>query len=63
MTSKERILAAIRHEEADRVPMDVWMYNPGAKAMAAEKYGDLDTFFEAMNIDMVTAFPTKNTRK
>ncbi len=24
MTSRERVLAAIRHEESDRVPLDFW---------------------------------------
>jgi uroporphyrinogen decarboxylase len=56
MTGKERILKAIRHEEPDRVPLNVWFYYGPFNDMLIEKYGSLDAFFDEFEIDMYTAF-------
>lgn len=56
MTSKERILKAIRHEEADRVPLNIWLYREDVAAKVAERYGSVDAFFDQFGIDMFTVF-------
>ena len=56
MTSKERVLTTIRHQEPDRVPLDVWMYREEVQKKVIEKYGNLDNFFEALNTDMFLAY-------
>ncbi|MFA5865597.1 MAG: uroporphyrinogen decarboxylase family protein [Phycisphaerae bacterium] len=38
MTSKQRVLAALRHEEPDRVPRNLW-YAPAVQQKLAEVYG------------------------
>lgn len=67
MTSKQRVLTAIRHEEPDRVPLNIWLYAPGMgseelKSEVEAKYGSLDGFYETFGIDFVTEilpFPHK----
>ena len=56
MTSKERILKAIRHEEPDRVPLNVWLYNEEVAEPIAARYGSVDAFFDRFGIDMYTVF-------
>ncbi len=58
MTSKERVLKAIRHEEPDRVPLNIWMYRDDVRAEVVKRYGSIDAFYDRLHIDMVTAFPT-----
>lgn len=68
MNSKQRVLTAIRHEEPDRVPLNIWLYLPGLgseelKAEIEVKYGSLDEFYEAFGIDLVmdmVPFPYKD---
>jgi uroporphyrinogen decarboxylase len=57
MNSKERVLAAIRHTEPDRVPLGIWLYQPGfgserLKADIEARYGSLDAFYAAFSIDL-----------
>ena len=59
MNSKQRVLTAIRHEEPDRVPLNIWLYAPGIgseelKSEVDAKYGSLDGFYDAFGIDFVT---------
>lgn len=68
MNSKERVLAAVRHEEPDRVPINIWLYQRGigseeVKAAVVAKYGSLDGFYDTFGIDLFThilSFPYKN---
>jgi len=57
MTGKERVLAAINHVEPDRVPLDVWMDREDVKEEVIRKWGDLDAFFDDLDVDMFTAAP------
>jgi uroporphyrinogen decarboxylase len=67
MNSKERVLTAICHQEPDRVPMNIWLYQRGAgseeiKSAVERKYGSLDAFYDSFGIDMFThilPFPYK----
>jgi len=62
MTSKERVLATIHHQEPDRVPLDVWMYREDVQKKVIEKWGSLDEFYEALNTDMFLAYtPSANS--
>ena len=59
MNSKQRVLTAIRHQEPDRVPLHIWLYQRGAgseeiKTEVEAKYGSLDAFYDAFDIDMFT---------
>lgn len=56
MTSKDRIMKAIRHEEADRVPLNIWLYRQDYSEIVAAKYGSVEAFFEEFGIDMFTVF-------
>jgi hypothetical protein len=56
MTGKERVLKAIRHEEPDRVPLNVWFYYGPFNDILVEKYGSLDAFYDEFEIDMFTVF-------
>jgi uroporphyrinogen decarboxylase len=58
VTSRERIFKAIRHEEPDRVPLNIWMYRDDVRAEVVKQYGSLDAFYDKLHIDMVTAFAT-----
>lgn len=68
MTSKQRVLTAMRHEEPDRVPLNIWLYLPdlGSEELKAEveaKYGSLDEFYDTFGIDLVmdiVPFPYKD---
>jgi uroporphyrinogen decarboxylase len=57
MTSKERVLTSIRHEEPDRVPLNIWMYRDDVRGEVVRRYGSIDAFYDRLRIDMVTAFP------
>jgi len=59
MNGKQRTLMAIRHQEPDRVPLHIWLYQTGAgseeiKAAVETKYGSLDAFYDAFDIDVFT---------
>lgn len=56
MTSKQRVLKAIRHEEADRVPLNIWLYRQDYSDLVAAKYGSVDAFYDEFGIDMFTVF-------
>ncbi|HCA47922.1 MAG TPA: hypothetical protein DEP45_11405 [Armatimonadetes bacterium] len=50
MTSKERVLTACRHEQPDRVPLQVYL-TPEIHAMLRAHFGDRD-ILEALGIDL-----------
>ncbi len=55
MSGKERALAAIRHEEPDRVPLNVWMYRKDVCGRVVERYGSLERFHEELGTDVFMA--------
>ena len=52
MNSKQRVSAAIDHKEADRIPLNIWMFREDTSKMVTEKYGSLDAFYDRYNIDI-----------
>jgi uroporphyrinogen decarboxylase len=57
MNSRDRVFAAIHHTQPDRVPLNIWLYQPrfGSEQLKTEiqaKYGDLDGFYDAFGIDL-----------
>jgi len=68
LSSKQRVLKAIRHEEPDRVPLGIWLYQQvfGSEKLKAEieaRYGSLAKFYDALEIDLllyILPFPYKN---
>ena len=60
MTSRERVLAALRGEQPDRVPLNVFAgWNPGVRKKVEEKYGSVDGFCDRFHIDIVTGVLTR----
>jgi uroporphyrinogen decarboxylase len=59
LTSKERILKAIHHEEPDRVPVNIWLYREDYSRIVADKYGSVEAFFDQYGIDMFTVFVSR----
>ena len=53
MNSLERVLKTIRHEEPDRVPLNIWNFRPEVQKPVIEKYGSLEKFNETFGIDIV----------
>jgi hypothetical protein len=50
MTPKERVLTACRHEQPDRVPLQVYL-TPEIRAALREHFGEQDVL-EALGIDL-----------
>ena len=50
MTSKERVLTACRHEETDRVPLQIYL-TPEVRARLQDHFGERD-LLEALGIDL-----------
>ena len=55
MNGKERTLMTIRHEEPDRVPLEVWLYREDMQQRVIEKFGSMDEFYQKLNIDVFVA--------
>jgi uroporphyrinogen decarboxylase len=55
MSGKERTLQAIRHQEPDRVPLNIWMMRDDMQARVIERYGSMEKFYEALHIDVFMA--------
>jgi uroporphyrinogen decarboxylase len=56
MTSKERVLTALRGQQPDRVPLNVFAgWNPPVRQRVNQKYGSVEGFCERFQIDIVTA--------
>jgi uroporphyrinogen decarboxylase len=56
MTSRERVLRAIRFEKPDRVPLDIWIIDEVCERMLEERYGGIDAFLDALGTDAFMAF-------
>ncbi len=56
MNSRDRVMKTIRHEAADRVPLNVWIYRPDVEKACVRKYGSLDAFYDAMHTDIYTGY-------
>lgn len=53
MTSRERVLAALRHEEPDRTPRDFWAEPPAWRRLFAHVgHGDRDRLLDDLDIDV-----------
>jgi uroporphyrinogen decarboxylase len=60
MLPRERVLAAIAHREADRVPLYLWVFKqPGVIDDIRSKYGSMEAFCDALQLDMTQSFPAK----
>ena len=57
MTGQERVLAALEHREADRVPRYIWVDGGEATARIVERFGSYDAFLDHLDVDMFQAFP------
>jgi uroporphyrinogen decarboxylase len=56
MNSKERVLATINHQPADRTPLDCWLYQKQFLEMLEGEYGPREKFLDEFNIDLFTGF-------
>jgi uroporphyrinogen decarboxylase len=53
MTSRERVLTALRHEQPDRTPRDFWAEPPAMKRLFDHVgYNDKDRLLDAMGVDV-----------
>ena len=58
LTSRERVLAAIQHEETDRVPVDLWITRSSERRLAQHLgCAPGEELREALDIDLRTLFP------
>jgi len=57
MTGRDRILAALEHREADRVPRYIWVDGGVATQRVVERFGSYDAFLDYLDVDMFQAFP------
>jgi uroporphyrinogen decarboxylase len=60
MTGRERILAALEHREADRVPRYIWVDGGVATQRIVERFGSYDAFLDHLDVDMFQAFPAES---
>jgi uroporphyrinogen decarboxylase len=56
MNSKERVLATLRREPADRTPIDCWLYQKQFLEKLEAEYGSRDKFWDEFNIDIAVSF-------
>ena len=58
MLGRERVQAALEHREGDRVPLYLWVFGqPGVTEDINTAYGDFQAFADALDLDMIQAFP------
>ena len=58
LSSRERVLAAIQHEDTDRVPVDLWITRSSEQRLARHLgCATGEALREALDIDMRTLFP------
>ena len=66
MNSKERVLATLNHQPADRTPLDCWLYQKQFLELLEAEYGPREKFLDEFNIDLFTGFvpwPNQMERK
>jgi len=56
---KERVFTALRHKEADRIPLNIWMIREDVQDEVLKQFAGLDEFYDALGIDICFAFPGK----
>lgn len=57
MTGRERVLAALEHREADRVPRYIWVDGGEIMQRVVARFGTYDAFLDHLDVDMYQAFP------
>lgn len=56
MNSKERVLATLNHQRADRTPLDCWLYQKYFVGMLEAEHGTRAEFLDEFGIDIFTGF-------
>lgn len=56
MTSKERVLATLRHQLTDRTPIDCWLYQKYFVQKLENEWGTRDRFWDEFGIDLTVSF-------
>lgn len=56
MNSKQRVLATLRHQPADRTPVDCWLYQKYFVQNLEAAWGTRDRFWDEFGIDLATCF-------
>lgn len=56
MNSKERVLATVAHQPADRTAIDCWLYQKQFVEKLAAEYGPREQFLDEFNIDIFLGF-------
>jgi uroporphyrinogen decarboxylase len=57
MTGRDRVIAALDHREADRVPRYIWVDGGEATDRIVARFGSYDAFLDHLDVDMFQAFP------
>ncbi|RME42174.1 MAG: hypothetical protein D6791_18370 [Chloroflexi bacterium] len=66
MNGKERVLATLRRQPTDRIPLDCWLFQKHFVEKLEAEYGSRSAFLDAFNIDIFTGFvpfPNQSGRK
>jgi uroporphyrinogen decarboxylase len=56
MNSRERVLATLRRQPADRTPIDCWLYQKQFVERLAAEYGPREQFLDEFDIDLFVGF-------
>jgi len=56
----ERVFTALRHEEPDRIPLNIWMIREDVQAEVLKQFASIDEFYEALGIDIYFSFAGKS---
>jgi uroporphyrinogen-III decarboxylase len=56
MNGKERVLATLKREPADRTPVDCWLYQKQFLEKLEAEYGPREQFLDEFNIDIFVGF-------
>lgn len=56
MNARERVLATLNHQPADRTPIDCWLYQKQFLERLEAGYGSRDKFLDEFHIDLFTGF-------
>ena len=57
MTGRERVLLALDHREADRVPRTIWVDGGEIMTRVVARFGSYEAFLDELDTDMFQAFP------
>ena len=56
MNSKERVLATLKHQPADRTPIDCWLYQKYFVEKLEAEWGSRDRFWDEFGIDIAVGY-------